>query len=201
MRKIVLTLCCSIMLLFTTNAVLASDPLPLTTLQHLSDNILSDLNTNLANLHNNTKLVSNIVRKNLLPYVDITGMSQNVVGRTHWQSATPQLQQEFIEQFTKYVINTYANAFASYNGETISFSPIRGYDASQTRIQINSAINRSNGPAIRVQYRLVNLQNKWLIYDFSVDGVSFIQNYRSQFAGTLTQGGLQLLVQQLKSKN
>lgn len=202
MRKNFLTLLTSFIMLCLTSVVLASsEPPPMLMLQKVSTNILGELDKNIANLQKDNQLVSQIVERNLVPYVDVTGMSQNVIGRSYWQSASPQLRKEFTEQFTKYVIKTYANAFASYNRETITFSPIRGYDPTQTRVQINSSINRSNGPAIRVQYRVIKLNNQWLIYDFSVDGVSFIQNYRSQFAGTLTQGGLPLLVQQLKAKN
>ena len=52
-----------------------------------------------------------------------------------------------------------------------------------------------------MQYRLLQQQGQWLIYDFSVDGVSIVKNYNSQFAGTLRQGGMAKLVQQLKARN
>ena len=196
--KILICLC----LLFTTIAtVFAADPPPLTLLKNVSDQMLVELNKNLGHLKNNDALVANIVRRNLLPHVDVTGMSHAVIGRTYWQNASSSSQQQFIKQFTTYVIRTYSVALSSYDKETITLYPIRGYKPGQTHVQINSTINHTSRPASRVQYRLANVNGTWRVYDFSVDGVSFIQNYRSQFASTLQQGGLALLVQRLVEKN
>lgn len=177
----------------------AADPAPLVMLKNLSNQMITELDKRLGSL--NDAYVAKIVRRILVPRVDVINMSQNVVGRTYWQSAPPALQKQFVTQFTTYVIRTYSTALASYDGETISFYPIRGYTQDQTRVQINSDINHRSRPAIRMQYRLVHKGGDWLIYDFSVDGISFVQNYRSQFASTLQQGGLSLLVQKLIEKN
>lgn len=188
-------------LLFISATVFAADPPPLVMLKNASDQIITELNKNLGRLRNNGPLVRDIVKHILVPHVDAVGMAQSVVGRIHWQQATPQVQQRFVGQFSSYVIRTYATAFASYSGETVTFHPIRGYTPDQTRIQGNSSINRKGGPPIQVQYRVTKKGNAWLIYDFSVDGVSLVQNYRAQFADTLQQGGLALLVKKLTEKN
>lgn len=187
----------------TTIAIAATtiDPPPLTMLKNTSDQLIVELNKHLGELKNNDPLVRNLVKRIVVPHIDTTGMSQAVIGRLYWQPATPQLQQQFIAQFSTYVIRTYAAAFASYDGETITFNPIRGYTTDQTRVQISSIIHRKDGPAIQVQYRVVNKNNAWLIYDFSVDGVSLVENYRAQFAEPLQQGGLSLLVKKLVEKN
>lgn len=190
----------AVLLLFSVT-VFAVDPPPLVMLKSTSNQVIAELNRNLGQLKNNDALVRGIVRRNLVPRVDALSMSQSVVGRLYWQQATPQLQQQFVGQFSDYVIKTYAAAFASYNGETVTFQPLRGYTPDQTRVQGNSVINRHDGPAINLQYRVVKKGNAWLIYDFSVDGVSLVENYRAQFAEPLQKGGLALLVQRLAAKN
>ena len=52
-----------------------------------------------------------------------------------------------------------------------------------------------------MQYRMIQAGSTWLIYDFSVDGVSLVHNYQSQFASTVRQGGLSKLIEQLKQRN
>ena len=179
----------------------AADPPPLAMLKNTSNQMIAELDKHLGHIKNNEPLVSSIVRRILLPRVDVTNMSKNVVGRLYWQPTSPALRRQFIKEFTSYVIRTYSTALSSYDGDKIVFYPIRGYSPNQTRVQINSVINRKEYPAIKIQYRVVNRNNNWLVYDFSVDGVSFVRNYRSQFAGTLQQGGLSLLVKKLIEKN
>lgn len=179
----------------------AADPPPMVIIKNTSDRMIVELNRNINQLQSNLPLVEGIVRRIALPRFELNTMAQFVVGRYYWQQSSPALQQEFIRQFTTYVIRTYASAISSYDGETISFFPIRNYTPGQARVQINSNINRKDGPPTQVQYRMVATGGTWLVYDFSVNGVSLVQNYRSQFAGTLQQGGLTLLVQQLQQKN
>jgi phospholipid transport system substrate-binding protein len=56
------------------------------------------------------------------------------------------------------------------------------------RIEVTSKIIRSDGPPIAVNYRLVYKEGVWLVYDFSVEGISMIQSFRSQFAEELSSG-------------
>jgi len=126
-------------------------------------------------------------------------MSRAVVGRDYWQKATSSTQEQFVKEFTRYVIRTYSSALQSYDGEKIKFYPIRG--GISDRVQIDSDLLLKSGPPIQMQYRLIQQGGQWLIYDFSVDGVSIIKNYNSQFAGTLRQGGLEVLVQKLHANN
>lgn len=179
---------------------LAADPAPLAMLKSTSQQMVQELDRNLGNLKGNDRLVDGLVRRILLPHFDLVTLSRAVVGREYWQSAGGATQQQFVKEFTRYVIKTYSNALQSYDGETIKFYPMRG-NPNASRVQVDSEILRKDGPSIHVQYRLLNESSGWYIYDFSVDGVSIVQNYRSQFAGLLRQGGLNKVVAELKSRN
>lgn len=182
-------------------AATSNDPPPLITVRTAADKLIAELDRNQARLKNNDQLVYNIVRRTIVPYFDLAGMSKAVVGRNYWQAGSSDLQKQFINEFTLYVIRTYSSALESYSGEKVKFYPIRGYDAAQSRVQINSDILQNNGPAIPVSYRMVKGGSNWFIYDFSVEGVSLVQNYRSQFSSTLQKGGLKQLVAEIHSHN
>lgn len=184
------------------NAALAvQDPPPVTMLKNASNQMINELNKHLGHLKDNDALVANIVKSTILPHFDLTGMSQTVVGRNYWQQGSSSLQQQFVHEFTNYVIRTYSSAISSYDGQTMKFYPIRGDISGQSRVQVNSDLTHRNDPPIHIQYRVVNKDGTWLIYDFSIDGVSLVRNYQSQFAATLQQGGLSLLVKKLKENN
>ncbi|CAL7960375.1 phospholipid transport system substrate-binding protein [Gammaproteobacteria bacterium] len=177
----------------------AVDPAPLAMLKSTSGQMLHELDKHIGNLKHNDKLVYDLVNRVLVPHFDLLSMSRAVVGRDYWQKATSSTQGQFIKEFTRYVISTYSSALQSYDGETIKFYPIRG--GISDRVQIDSDLLLKNGPPIQMQYRLTQQGERWLIYDFSVDGVSIIKNYNSQFASTLRQGGLEVLVQKLHANN
>jgi len=180
-------------------AATAADPEPLAMLKSTSSQMLHELDAHIGHLKNNNKLVNDLVDRVLVPHFDLFSMSRAVVGPNYWQGAASGTQQQFIKEFTSYVIRTYSSALQSYDGERIKFFPIRG--GISDRIQIDSDLLLKNGPPIQMQYRLLQQGGQWLIYDFSVDGVSIIKNYNSQFAGTLRQGGLEALVQKLHKNN
>ena len=66
---------------------------------------------------------------------------------------------------------------------------------------VKSLILRRNGQKISVVYNLERQGDSWLIYDFSIENVSMVQSYRSQFANVLEQGGVKLLIQRLQAHN
>jgi phospholipid transport system substrate-binding protein len=177
----------------------AADPAPLAMLKSASGQMLHELDKHIGTLKYNDKLVYNLVSRILVPHFELLSMSRAVVGRDYWQKATRSTQEQFVKEFTSYVIRTYSSALQSYDGETMKFYPIRGEISD--RVQINSDLLLKNGPPIQMQYRLIQQGGQWLIYDFSVDGVSIVKNYNSQFAGTLRQGGLEILVQKLHVNN
>ncbi|MBU0745021.1 MAG: ABC transporter substrate-binding protein [Gammaproteobacteria bacterium] len=179
--------------------IFAADPAPLVMLKSTSSQMLQELDKHIGQLKNNRKLVNNLVNTIVVPHFDLLSMSRAVIGRTYWQQASSNTQQEFIKEFTAYVIRTYSSALQSYDGETMKFYPIRGEVGNKTRI--SSDLMLKNGPPIQLQYGLVKQGSQWLIYDFSVDGVSIIKNYQSQFAGILRQKGLDGLVRQLQQRN
>jgi phospholipid transport system substrate-binding protein len=176
----------------------AADPAPLAMLKSTSNQMLRELDKHIGNLKNNDKLVYDLVDRVLIPHFDLNGMSRAVIGR-YWRQSSSATQKQFIKEFTRYVIRTYSSALQSYDGETIKFYPIRGNVGS--RVQIDSDLLLKNGPPIQMQYRLRQQGGQWLIYDFSVDGVSIVKNYHSQFAGTLRQGGLDAVVRKLQKNN
>jgi phospholipid transport system substrate-binding protein len=178
-------------------SIFAADPAPLVMLKSTSGRMLKELNKNIGKLKNNDKLVYDLVNRVLVPHFDLPKMSGSVVG-VYWSKASKKTQQQFIKEFTSRVIRTYSTALQSYDGETIKFFPIRGVIGK--RVQVDSDLQLKNGPPIQMQYRLLKKGSKWLIYDFSVDGISIVKNYHSQFASALRQGGLAGLVKQLQRK-
>jgi phospholipid transport system substrate-binding protein len=177
----------------------ASSPIP--TMQATADKVIAALKSNQAKLKNNPAIANGIVTKYLLPLVDERSMAQAVLGRTAWNSATAAQQNEFIQQFRILVVRTYAAAFSSFTNESVQFKPVRGNLASQSFIQVQSNIISKERPPIAVNYSLAQQNSGWKIIDFSVEGVSMVQSFHSQFASQLSSSGVAGLIKALKAHN
>lgn len=189
-----------VLLCFISNAVFAA-PSPIDVVQTTSDQMLAQLQIHKATLKTDPNVVYNIVNRVLLPHADLPTMSRLVVGRTAWLNANQADRQAFIQQFTMTLMRTYASALASYSNQTVKVYPIRGGYANQFQVQVNTTVTQPDGPPIPVSYRMANEGGTWKLIDFSVDGVSIVENYRAQFAADLNSGNLALLTQKLSQHN
>ena len=182
-------------LLFSNLLWSQTSPVPM--LEGTANQILQTLKQNQARLKQNHSIVYQAIEQHLLPKVDVDGMARSVLGRQAWTKASPAEQQEFTREFTRLVIRTYASPLAEYSGETVSFQPLRG-SAEARFVRVNSVIHRPNGQNIPLNYSLVSKQGQWKIYDLSVEGVSLLQSFRSQFSQLLQQSNMKGLIAQLR---
>ena len=53
---------------------------------------------------------------------------------------------------------------------------------------------------IAVDYKLIQENGDWRVYDFVIEGVSMIRNYRSQFTKIIRKDSYEVLVQKLTDK-
>jgi len=175
-----------------------SSPVPM--LENTSAQILATLKENKSNLKKNHQIIYHAVERYLLPNVDVNGMSRSVLGRQAWSKASAAERQEFTRVFTELVIRTYANPLAEYTNETVKFLPLR--DATNDRFaRVNSLIIRSSGQRIPLTYSLVAKNNGWKIYDLSVEGVSLLQSFRSQFGQILQNSSMKDLIAQMRKNS
>lgn len=186
-----------VMMICSMTIFASSSPIPM--LKSTSDNIINTLEVNKAALAGNPQIIYSAVKKFLLPQVDVMGMSRSVLGRSAWNKASKSERNAFAKSFTDLVIRTYASPLAQYSNETVKFLPIRG-TVDKRFIRVNSVIIRSNGKNIPLSYSLVSKKGQWKIYDLSVEGVSLLQSFRSQFAQVLQNSDMQSLLSQMKKK-
>ncbi|WP_419420888.1 MlaC/ttg2D family ABC transporter substrate-binding protein [Legionella sp. D16C41] len=175
-----------------------SSPIPM--LQATADQIIATLKQNKPNLKKDHTIIYQAVEQHLVPKVDVNGMARSVLGRQAWTKATPAERNEFAQAFTQLVIRTYANPLAEYTSETIKFLPVKG-SLDKRFIRVNSLIVRPNGNNIPLNYSLVAKNGEWKIYDLSVEGVSLLQSFRSQFAQALQSSDIQTLIKEMRERS
>ena len=197
-RKLIRHAISAVLLFFVTTSLAES---PVTLLQGIADKMVAQLSANQSKLKTDPDIIRKIVENVLIPYVDTTRMAGSVVGRTNWYSVSGDERRQFVEAFQQVVIATYSDALASFDDDKVVVYPLRQTADGKKTVQVNSAIIRKSGQKIAINYNLVSAGSSWKIYDFSIEGVSIVQNYRAQFANTLASGGMKKLISQLESYN
>ena len=64
---------------------------------------------------------------------------------------------------------------------------------------VKTQIVRKDG-VIDVDYKMLKENGQWLVYDFVIEGVSLIRNYRSQFSKIISTESYPVLVSKLRKK-
>ncbi|MGD8543309.1 MAG: ABC transporter substrate-binding protein, partial [Desulfobacteraceae bacterium] len=59
---------------------------------------------------------------------------------------------------------------------------------------------RREGVETPVDYRMLRQDGRWLVYDVNIEGVSLVQNYRTQFREILAKETPEELIQKLRDK-
>jgi len=173
---------------------------PVEILRHTTASLLNAIDNNRAQIRKNPNKLEQLIRRIVLPHIDLEVVSRSVIGRKHWLNASNQARQAFKHQFVGYVVRTYSSAFSAYDNQKVKFYPIRGDASKQDRVVVQSQVVQDKGKPISVNYRMLNRNGNWKVYDISVDGVSMVRSYRAQFSELLDQHGLSGLTQRLKEK-
>ena len=126
---------------------------------------------------------------------DYPEIGRRVLGR-HWHSLSPSARTEFIYLFRDFVEYTYLPKISLYQGERVRFVG-ESVDGDLATVR---AVVLTKGKEVPVSYRLDQHDSRWRIFDISVEGISFVNNYRSQFDQIITRGSFRDLTERLKQK-
>ena len=193
--RIIKTILLVVSVILSTVMNAQNSPIPM--LEQTANNIIATLKENKSSLKNNPNIIYKAVETNLLPIVDVAGMS--VLGRQAWSKATNTQRAQFSKAFTRLVIRTYSSPLAQYSDESVQFLPLRGSLDSRF-LRVNSIIIRAEGQNIPLSYSLVAKNGQWKIYDISVEGVSLLQSFRSQFAAALQNSSIDEVIKLMEKK-
>lgn len=132
----------------------------------------------------------------LTPVFDFETTSKRALGH-HWKARTDKEREEFISVFTKVLRDIYLGKTDSYSGgEFIYIREI--VKGKRGKVQTNFIT--SDGKKVVVDFSMHFTQNTWKVYDITIEGVSMVGNYRTQFNAILAKSPFEELMQKLYDK-
>jgi phospholipid transport system substrate-binding protein len=127
---------------------------------------------------------------------DFTLMSRLVLAR-NWDKFSPKQQTDFVDAFKKHLSATYRDTLNTFRDETISIVGSRA--ESNGDVTVMTVVKGSTDDT-RVDYRLRKSAAGWRGVDVIIEGVSLVQNFRSQAQEIISTEGPDGLIQKLRAK-
>jgi phospholipid transport system substrate-binding protein len=126
---------------------------------------------------------------------DFRAMSQRTLA-TNWRKASMEEQQQFVELFAKLIQNTYISRVEAYTNEEVQYP---GEKVTNDRAVVDTLIMTSSAE-IPVTYKLYLKDDRWLVYDVNIEGVSLISNYRNSYQEIVKREGFAGLLAKMEEK-
>ena len=136
------------------------------------------------------------VRKVAIEIFDVSETARRALGR-HWQARTPREREEFSRLFAELLESTYISKIDLYGGEQLKYV---GESIDGDFAIVRATILRRQGGEVPVDARMLRRGERWYIYDISVQGISLVNNYRSQFDRIIQTSSYDELVRRLRTK-
>ena len=194
-RKMMLGMSVGIsVLLFTSSFSLAMEPGKL--LMETVDKGLTVLKEPALSGTEKTQERRQALQKEISCVFNFEEMSKRALGQ-HWKKRSPEEKKEFVELFTNILKDAYIGKTDTYNGEKVVL--LREKQDSDYAVVQTKFITK-NGTEIAVDYSMLNNSGEWKIYDVIIEGVSMINNYRSQFNNILLKSPYENLVKRMQEK-
>ena len=65
---------------------------------------------------------------------------------------------------------------------------------------VQSRMVTAKGARVEIEYHLYHSQDRWMVYDVSLNGVSLVGNYRTQFSRVLQRTSFDDLLKTMRQK-
>lgn len=127
---------------------------------------------------------------------DFTETAKRTLAR-HWQGRTPAEREEFVKLFADLLERSYISKIELYGGERIAFA---GDTVEGDLATVHTRIVTKQGSEVPVDYRMLRKGDRWAVYDVIIEGISLVNNYRTQFNRIIQTSSYQDLVHRMKVK-
>ncbi|MCB1845029.1 MAG: ABC transporter substrate-binding protein [Halioglobus sp.] len=184
-------------LLLMAMAAHANAQSPLDVVQGAADLLSQRLEGRKDELRANRPALYALINDILLPRFDRDYAAQLVLGR-YWRSASDDQRKRFVESFYSALLHRYADGVLDYDESKIEILPYRGGDDERTMVR--TVVTLDDGTKVPVNYALVKRDSGWLMFDVTIEGISYVRNFRAELNSEIQEKGLDSVIARLEAE-
>jgi phospholipid transport system substrate-binding protein len=171
---------------------LAADGSPNEVITSAIDELAAALDGRQEELAEDPRALREVIDPILLPRFDRKYAAQLVLGK-HWRAADAAQRERFVEAFYEAMLRKYYDGVAELDPDRVEVLPYRG-DKTQKRTAVRSLVTLNDGTETPVNYGLVKRDSGWMIFDVTIEGVSYIRNFRAELDSEISSSSLEEVI-------
>lgn len=182
------------------NAAWSADTtvMPDKVVESVAKQVLADLDVNRETYRKDSTKLRQMIDKYLLVNFD-TEYAARLVLAKNWRTATPEQRKQFIDAFYQSLLQNYGNSLLDFTADRLKILPYQG-KAEDTTATVRSEIRRDNGSKVPVNYTLHKTPTGWKAYDITIEGISYVKSFRTDFGTEIDQKGLDAVIKRLQTQ-
>lgn len=167
-------------------------------IEGVARNVLKELDAHRSEMRKDPQKIRKLVDDQLLPYFDTEYAARLVLGK-NWRTASEEQRKRFIEAFYQSMLQNYGEALLDFTPDRLTIQPYRG-TPEETTATVRTEVRRDNGERVPVNYSLHKTEAGWKAYDVTIEGISYVKSFRTDFGSEVEQKGLDSVIQRLESQ-
>lgn len=134
----------------------------------------------------------------LLPRFDRRYAAQLVLSR-HWRTASEEDRERFINAFYNHLMHMYSEAALEFDLANLEVLPFRG-DETKKRTTVKTIVVLEDGTRVPVNYGMVKRETGWLMFDVTIEGISYVRNFKAEVNAEIQAEGLDGVIKRLEAE-
>jgi phospholipid transport system substrate-binding protein len=126
---------------------------------------------------------------------DFGEMAKRSLGQ-YWAQRTLAERGEFVRLFTELVQRSYISKVDQHGAHKMT---VQGEQVDGEYAVVRTTLPLSSGQEMPIDYKMHSADDRWQVYDLSIDGISLVANYRAQFNKIIRTSSYEALVAKFKS--
>lgn len=161
--------------------------------------LLTDLSAHREQYRKDPSQARQLVDKYLLPHFDTEYSARLVLGK-HWREASAEQRKQFIDAFYQSLLSNYGTALLDFTPDKMKILPYKENPQDKDNATVRSEIKRSNGTTVPVNYSLHKTDQGWKAWDVTIEGVSYVKSFRTDFGTEIDQKGIDAVIKRLQQQ-
>jgi len=145
----------------------------------------------------NAELYS-LIDEILLPRFDQRYAAGQVLAR-HWRRASAEQKDRFVNAFYTTLLHRYADGLLEFDNNRVEILPYRG-DTEKKITFVKTLVRLEDGTKVPVNYALVKRNDGWQMFDVTVEGVSYVRNFRAEFDAEIRSTSIEQVIARLEDE-
>ena len=171
---------------------------PVTLVESITGQIFADVTENLETYSADPKLLDDLVRRDLMPLLDVDYSARLILGRAGRGLDKAKID-EFANCMSNLLISRYAKGLLNFSSKIkLEVLPQRG-ELDEKLTKVRTRVTLPEGGEAPVDYAFRKTADGWKAFDVIVEGISYVTTYRNQIMPEVQANGIDSVIERLNT--